>query len=721
MTAQPEDFALRLLAPAALAYGLVSLLLVLFGASSEAVETRAWVLAFLVAVPLGLYVGDVQVARLRQYGAAGMATAVAAGTIALCGALLLRYAGSNARWYFVVAGLGAAVALAAPFVLASRPRWIPDAPSGPRIATAIAAATALVLFAPISSLRPGVLAASLALAAVAWAILRTRRRLQLPRWLQVAFDALAALAIAGFVTTFPDLNTQVGYTAVHHDSFFLGPANDVLHGRAMLDGAWGQYGMGLTDALALFFTTNTPGFGHLFLLVVGLTCVQYVVVYSTLRLSGLPLVLAFVAVVVAALANIYATEGWYAAFPSITPLRFGLPYLLILLAVIEARGDRPRRWLQAGQLLVVAVAAVWSFEAWIYTGATYAAIALIQAMIGEGPVWKLLLRRALLAVGVSVASVAVFTLGTAVLSGGADWGPYLDMVSAYSNGLSQMPIIFFSPGPLMAAEFFLSAVALLLIARDRAWVLPGPVATALAGYTGFAIASFTYYLGRSHPNNLLNLAIPPVVIGFLWLYVILGPRREAPLPNWRRVAAAALLVVGATVATTSWNRVAPKWPTTAIAKVVPLAGQAGSPSLPASVQALWRNPVMDPRAPEGVQLLKRYLPGQERSLVLMEPDITTEILVSAQRGNVLPISHAPMDEIGPGSAERSRQAALAIKPGTRMLFAPPLPAESKSPLGGEADYTEPQLAAYDVLRQRFRFRTVAKSASGFSVVELQPR
>ena len=87
------------------------------------------------------------------------------------------------------------------------------------------------------------------------------------------------------------------------------------------------------------------------------------------------------------------------------------------------------------------------------------------------------------------------------------WGPYFEYLKLYTIGeLGALPIVVFSAGPPMAATIFLSggypALAGPLPSGDRS---PPPMRIALAGFTGLALATFTYYLGRSHPNNLLEL------------------------------------------------------------------------------------------------------------------------------------------------------------------------------------------------------------------------
>ena len=52
--------------------------------------------------------------------------------------------------------------------------------------------------------------------------------------------------------------------------------------------------------------------------------------------------------------------------------------------------------------------------------------------------------------------------------------------------------------------------------RDNRFQVSGPALAGLAGFTGFAVSTFTYFLGRSHPNNALNLLVPFCALCCLW-------------------------------------------------------------------------------------------------------------------------------------------------------------------------------------------------------------
>lgn len=699
--------ALRLLACGALAVLLVSLL-VLPGGPSEANETRAWVVVFALALPGGLILASYQERRLAAAAPAAAARALAGGLLLLALAFGLRRAGTGDHLHHAVLAVAALGALGAPFLAARL--WRDPGDRGDEFAWAaclVAVAFLLLLFVPRGTLELGNLIPAIVLAAAGVFLLRRLRPLPLPRSARIGLDALACLVIALVVLQFPDLLNYTGNLLIHH-LYYLGPANDVVHGRAMLGTAWSQYGTGLIDGLGLFFAVVPVGFGTLALLVTALTALQYLCVYAILRLAGLGFLLTIVAVAVAAAGNLFATLEAYVVFPSTSPLRFGIPYAMILLAVLGARFPRWERASQLGLLALLACAAVGSFETFAYGAGTYGALILVGAMREPDGVFGRVLRGGLIGIGVCVAAVALFSLATLVLSGHLDWGPYVEYLQLYSTDeFFTLPIQFFSAGLLMAAVPFVSAVMLLWMSRAMPAALSPAMWTALTGFTGFAVVTFTYYLGRSHPNNLLVLLVPIVVIAALWMQVLL----TAPKTLWRTGTVAVLALGMAMIAVAAWPSVEGKKGTTALGLAIP-----GGKSLKGSVEVLADNPVLDARTPVGTELLDRYWPAGESALVLTDPDLTTEILLDAQRSNLLPMSHPPEEDLIESSDARIRAAAERVPPGTLMLTS-----EIPTPDSGLPAFSRVEIIALDVLRQRFRFVPVERNTSGLEVVRLVPR
>jgi len=706
---------LHLLAPAALLILVICTLLVVFG-WSEALETREWVLAFVVALPGGIFIAGRQARGIHDDQAAWT---VAAATIALGLALVLRSVGTGDTLHHVVIGIAAAAALAAPWVA----RRLPLGTAAAGYATAmVALVVTSLLFVPDGALRSERLVTALLLASVALVALLATAGRRPPRRVRLALDFGIAGALALVVISLPDIRSA-GYVLVHHQDFYLGPVNATAHGRLMLDGTWSQYGVAVMDALRLMFTIVPIGYGGLSLIVVLLTAAQYVLVYATLRMAVRSQLLVAAILASEIMAHILGLDVGYYAVPSTSPLRFGLPYVVITLAVVAVRYPARAQLAHIVGLLVLAVSAVWSFEAFVYTAATYAFITLVTDLAAGPGALRRVLRAGVVAAAVSVAAVIAYTLLAIARSGGADWGPYLEYLKLYSvNGFGQIPVTFFSPGPIMGAVIFMSVVGTIHLARTRSPAATPEQLAALAGFSGAAAAFYTYYLGRSHPDNLLNILLPTVVLGGLWAAVLLQAR---PSPA-RLAGLGALLTAAAMLAVMGWPLAKIRWNDTAFAQGVPYAngkafGEGGS--LIFSLKRMWGDPVFDPRVTSGVGLLDRHLRPGAPALVMTEPDLTTEILIQGHRRNLLPINNPIEDDLLDSSDDLVRDAAWQVPAGTLMLTTPPpkVPGKTGTLGGNPLDFVGVQVVALNILHDRFAFHRVETTQDGLQLVRLQPR
>jgi hypothetical protein len=664
-----------------------------------------------VALPGGLVLAAHQARALAAAAPAATARGLAAGTALLAYGLFLRHSGDGDRLHHLLLVLVAGGALAAP-PLAARGWRDPDdrAVRGAWALTAVSLAVVALLFVPGPALRPGTLIPALALAVLALALLRAPWSPTVET--QFGLDIAICVAIAFVVVQFPDLHLYTP-SLIHHQGFFLGPANDVLHGRGMLSDTWSQYGVGIIDAVALAFTVVPIGYGGLALILVALATAQFIGVYVILRLAGVAQALAALAIAVAALGNLFAPLEVYVTYPNATALRFGLPYLVVLSAVLGSCYPMREKLVRVAILSVLALAAVWSFESFVYCGATFGAVVLVEALSDREEVVRRVARAGAQALAACAAAVLLYSLLTALLYGGLDWGPYFEYLRLYSTeGFSQLPVVVFSAGPLMGAAIFFSAVTLIWLARARPQALAPPMRAALAGFTGFAVASFTYYLGRSHPNNLLVLLVPVVALGALWVQVLVAGRAVP----WRTAAAAPLLLAGAMVAVAAWPSLEEQWGDTAAGIVL----SGGSPR--ERFELLSHNPVFDPRAPAAAALLDEWLPPGAPAAVLTEPELTDEILLRAGRRNLLPISDPTEDALIASSADRVRAAAESIPAGTLLLTSPaPNPPGQISPTGQYRDFNALQQLALSTLQRRFAFEPVAQTPEGLELVRLEPR
>jgi hypothetical protein len=710
-----DSVALRLLACGAAALAIICLL-ILPGGPQESDETWSWVLAFVLAVPFGFLLAARQERALSEAAPAAASRGVAAGITILALAFIVRRASSGDRLDHAILLLGSLAALAAPLAAARIWRDPADADTLPgRIVAAVWLGGLALIFVPGHALRLSNLVPALLLTAALLAAMRFLSGWRLRGWAGHAADAALCLLLFLAVAQLPNLTPYID-TVVYHQGFFLGPVNDVLHGRAMLGGAWSQYGIGLIDALALLFTAIPIGFGTMTLIVVVATGVQYVCSYAILRLAGLGLAMTAITLVVAAAGNLFSPLLAYLLYPSAGPIRFGMPYLIVLAAVIGARCPARARPARIAVLALLGLGAVWSFETFTYCAVTYGCLVLIDAVADGTAIIRRVARGAAVGIGVCVVSLALFSLVTLALDSRLEWGPYFEYLKLYTTGeLGALPVVVFSAGPLMAAAVFFTGVALLWVVHRSPGALEPPIRTALAGFTGLAMGMFTYYLGRSHPNNLLVILVPVILLTGLWAQVLVSGR-----PNrWRGVALAVLALGWSMIAVASWPSVKEKWQTTALALAVP--GSGGS--LRDQIDEYTGNPAFNPLAELGVEMLERHFPPGAPALVLTQQDLTTEILVRSDRRNLLPISHPPEDTIVESSFDRVRASAASIPAGTLMLTSPvPNPPGQVAPVTGlPVDYNALQLAALEVLQSRFDFERIEGSPQTLEIVRLVPK
>ena len=145
------------------------------------------------------------------------------------------------------------------------------------------------------------------------------------------------------------------------------------------------------------------------------------------------------------------------------------------------------------------------------------------------------------------------------------------------------------------------------------------------GLTAYGIALLSYYVDRSQDHILMHVSLPAVLAGAcLARRCCCARARRCPA----RCASAgwSSALVGALVLSVAWSSIGARFPRTALAHAGSRRGVharcAASPLASAGAQR---------PAPEGVQLLDRFMPGEPSSLVMVAPDLGTEILLRSDR------------------------------------------------------------------------------------------
>jgi hypothetical protein len=717
----------------------------------QSAETALYLVALCVLLPASLLVahrlarsisssqGEAALSLLAAVLAAGLAAAI---VVARLSHVVPHGGGKGA---VLIAALGWWLLAAPALARAARPHpWRALVRAAPWAGWAWAASAALALgsLLTVTDLRsvsplPLVLGAGVLLWSFAVAPRRVVPRLRRP-WAGIADAGVLAallLAVPNLTIIRPEdraatpLARIVDSVVQFHQDLFLGPANQVLAGKAMLVDTVCQYGVGSVYLLAGWFKLAPIGYGTYGLLDGILTALLFAAGYCVLRLAGCSRVLAGAALAVGVIALVYNRLYPVGQLPQEGPLRFGLPLALVLAATAGARFPRYGQAAGAAALVVLAVSSIWALEGFGYTAVTFAAIAGVQAyLLPSGCRVRWLVGRLGLALGACVAAHVVFAAATLAATGRLpDWPQYLAYLHAFLlGGLGDLTydFSFWSAGLAVGALYLGAAAALVLLLRLRPGVVRHERAgiVALTGTTAYGLAMFGYFVDRSANHVLVYVSLPAVLIGAVWLNLVLRARPEVTQIA-RRGALAVAVALATLLVSVGWSSIRSGFDESALGMALP-----GGDSMPAALKRLWRFPPIQAAAPAGERLLARYMPGERRSLVLVQPDLSIEILMRSHRGNELPIGDAWEDSFVPGQRRPVlRRAVTALRSGARMLVDTRLLAAARSGAGVNqiaapgSDAARLQLYTLEEIGTRFGLRALHRDAAGFVVVELTPR
>jgi len=506
----------------------------------------------------------------------------------------------------------------------------------------------------------------------------------------------------------------------------------VLGGSAVLVDTASQYGVGPIYLMAGWFQLAPIGYGTFGFLDGALTALVYAAAYSLLRIAGTARPLAAAALALGVVALVFNLPYAVGALPQQGPLRFGLPMLVVLGLVAGARWPARERATRAAALAVVGLSSIWALEAFAYTVAVFAVMAIVLAATmapGGRPRW--LVRQAALAAAACVCAHLLFAGATLAATGELpDWGEYLAYLDEFLFGhLGDLTydVSPWSPGLAVGTGYMASAAAIvLLLLRHPGYVERERTALlALAGTTAYGITMFSYFVDRSVDTLLLYISLPALLTATLWLSLLLRSGDLVP----RRIRGGGLafaLAVAVLLLAAAWPSVDNRFPESALAHAFPRGR-----SFRDAVHRLWHPPPLDPRAASGQQLVEDYMPGRHIP-VLVDPDLGIEILIRSGRANELPFGDPWEDSFVPDERIPELRAAVAdLRPGDQLLtdevalkLLPTLRTPQSSGLfpGASAGRLAPlQIWALRWIDRRFKLRPVHRGAGGLVVVRLLPR
>ncbi len=486
----------------------------------------------------------------------------------------------------------------------------------------------------------------------------------------------------------------------HHQNHILSPAHDLKLGRSLLVDINCQYGV-----LSVYFVKSALSilpfsYQGLSLLVTILLIIQYSVVYILLRYllkSFIPSVLILWLIIEA---NFFATLGEAAAYPSIGPLRFGLSYLLLLAVAARSQYTTKGKFLRMAQWFVVAVASAWSMETFVYVFFTYASIIIYEIGMESKTIKIFILSVVKDVLGLLFFALIVHSLLAANIYWRSHhlprWDYYFDYISLYSKKeFGTMLIAPWSPWILFIVIPFASLMALAfkIIFRNTDNEHSGQFKI-IAGLAGLSIAQFTYFLGRSHPNNLFHISIPVILLAAYWLVYLARTREAFPkgfYPAFNYCCYFALAALFFNLAPQTVEKLNAKWHNYGDFKKNWGVLVSRTPTTQEVREALY--------------LLDKYIKDRRQAALFISDDDTSEALILSGKMHVFPISYAMQDNYVESARRRVLNYPHQLK-GEDMIFL-------------SKNCSNIHWRIIRKLQQEFGFKTREKTSTGIYAVELQ--
>jgi hypothetical protein len=358
--------------------------------------------------------------------------------------------------------------------------------------------------------------------------------------------AVIPLALASVWT-----NDLFDFITMYHWSFFIGPAELIRHGGWLLWDVPSQYGF--LSELAIAWIPAPSPWESLFILNSTASFLLAMTVFLLLRSLGRG-VLNLVMSALVALVATFLRPGLASQFigpdgyPSTGGFRFiwCIALLLVLLSLLRVSSPRARLTILVAGNLMWVLGILWSAESAIYSTFVWLPgyfLAVVAEFWGQTGGRRRILTiagmLALPAVFLALVLAIVFVIYQIGLGHGPDLQAFYEFGLTYQGGLSAYPLDPGGPGWVLFVAFAATLVTLAWkVRKQRAMASIALVATAAMIY-----ATSSYFVGRSHPNNVWNLA-PEVCIALAVTLTLAGREwRTDPLPILLRLAFAPILIM----------------------------------------------------------------------------------------------------------------------------------------------------------------------------------
>jgi hypothetical protein len=345
---------------------------------------------------------------------------------------------------------------------------------------------------------------------------------------------LGATSIVILVGSFYPIDLSV-FPIYHHWSFYIGSAQLVREGGALLWNVPSQYGF--LSILLLAYLPMTSLGGALYLvsgianLVMALSFLGmgWLILRTFLQRAAVSVLVICAMFLRSGLGDTYLGTNY---FPSTGGYRF---LWLVLLMVIFLCGTHRYgvkgfpRWLLHLSSGMWVLSVLWSAESMFYTSIVFIPGFLFIAAAQEDGASRRWLRRATVPLGMLLAALLVIVIGYQVGIGHApDLYLYFQYLLAYNGGFGFLPVDFLGPAWILflvavsVSTFVLALRRVRFSIEQRFWLL-------LLALGAFATASY-FMASRSHPNNVINISLF-VCMPLLLLYSLTNERMHSHYLN----------------------------------------------------------------------------------------------------------------------------------------------------------------------------------------------
>jgi hypothetical protein len=262
------------------------------------------------------------------------------------------------------------------------------------------------------------------------------------------------------------------------------------------------------------------------------------------------------------------------------------------------------------------------------------------------------------------------------------------------NGFGTIIVAPWQAGLAIALLYLGSAivVARLLIARRSAPPESVPLLGLLAMVTAFGITSYTYYLGRSHPQNQFHIAPIAIVLVTAWWAFAARSSRSSRLPE-RLLLALAPAVIAGLLVVNSATEVRASVPNTIAGQLA----QGGPGRVVDRISELWHLPAQNPEVDPALRLEHTYA-RDAPTVRLLRPDDEVELAVRSDRLNLMPWADPQQDDLILDQTMKRVDAAIEAFPEQTWLVTD----------GPNADWVGLQRRALDALERRYEVQFVAR-------------